>query len=117
MAQAEEIRYNVACVDCGSVFQPRPRSPLWWRAKQREKEGFLDAVYVSGEKCGCVKKQVRPDAPFRVTGYDGMCEDYDVPFTNFVKAVKFFKDAVDAGDVVFIIGISDAVRQKIQYGF
>lgn len=116
MTQTEEVRYNVACFSCGAVFQPLPRTPLWWQAKQRAEKGFLDAVHISGEECGCEKKVRHPNAPFRVTGYDGMCEDYDVPFNNFISAVKYYKEAVEAGDVVFIIGVSKAVQDRIQWG-
>ncbi|MFZ2523403.1 MAG: hypothetical protein WAW92_03395 [Minisyncoccia bacterium] len=116
MNQTEEARYNLICFSCGSVFQPLPRTSLWWQAKQRAERGFIDALCISAEECGCAKKEVRPDALFRVTGYDGMCDDYDVPFSNFVSAVKYYKDAVEAGDVVFIVGVSKAVQDRIQWG-
>ena len=114
---SNEVRYNVHCVSCGSVWQPLPKSPLWWAAKQRETKGYLDALHVSGEKCGCVKKVKEPNAPFRVFGYDFDCRDYDVPFTTFVKAVKAFMSANRSGDVVFISGVSKSVEERLKYSF
>lgn len=113
----EEVRYNVHCVDCGSVWQPLFKSPLWWQAHQRAEKGYLDALHVSGEKCGCKKPVREPNAPFRVFGYDFECRDYDVPFHSFVAAAKAFISANRSGDTVFIHGVSDKVQQELAMMF
>src|SRR3984957_17649397 len=110
-AAVPDVRYNVHCVACDAVCQPPPKSPLWWQAKQRVEHAFLDAWHVCGEKCGCVKQRVRPEAPFRVFGYDDMCRDFDIPFATFTAAVKEFMDANRYGCIVFIEGVSENVRQ------
>jgi hypothetical protein len=75
----------------------------------------LDALHVNGEKCGCKKEVREPNAPFRVSGYDFECRDYDVPFPTFVGAVKAFISANRSGDVVFIHGVSNSVQQKLAW--
>ncbi len=111
-----EVRYNIHCISCGSVWQPKVKSPLWWQAHQRAtKHGYLDALHVSGEKCGCVKVVREPNAPFRVFGFDFDCREYDVPFQTFVGAVKAFMSANRSGDTVFIHGVSNNVEQKIAW--
>ena len=112
------VLYNVVCANCGSSWQPELGTPLWWTAKQDAKKhpNRLDAMCISGERCGCIKKQHHPDALFRVFGYDSMCQDFDIACHTFVQAVKIFRDAVKHGDTVFIDGVSDAVSDKLQYG-
>ena len=110
-----DIVYNVVCSDCSQIFQPRPRSPLWWKAKQAADSGRLDAICISGEECGCVKKEYLPDAPFRVFGYTDMCEDFNVPCTTFVEAVKLYRRLDKEGCIVFITGVSDVVEDKLKY--
>lgn len=109
--------YNVYCMGCGAVFQPEPQSPLWWVAKQRDIKGFLDAASISGEKHGCftARKVIKPNAPFRVFGYDVFCEDFDFPLNTFVEAVKAFKKVKgdDPLTNVFISGISPVVERAI----
>ena len=108
--------YNVECLDCGAVFNPAPQTPLWYQADQRAKKGFLDCVRVSGEKCGCVKKQSQPNAPFRVFGYDDMCKDFDVGFETFTAAVKKFIELNRVGMyTVFISGVSESVQSKLSW--
>ena len=108
--------YNVFCLSCDQVFTPVPRSPLWWQAKQRDDRGFLDALTISGEKCGCKPKIHKPHAPFRVLGYDDMCTDFDTPCDTFIKAVKLYRKLVRYGWVVFISGVSLAVQHRIELG-
>jgi len=106
--------FNVECIACGSVFNPPAQSPLWWRAKKRGEEGFLDALHVTGEECGCEPQSVKPEASFRVFGYDALCEDFDMPFKTFVGAAReFLRLNRDGGYVVFIDGVSDSVRQRL----
>ena len=109
--------YNVYCSHCGSVFSPLVKSPLWWKAKKRAYKGFLDAHWCKPSECGCIEERPisNPDAPYRVLGYDMMCSNYNVPFTNFIEAVKFFRERVSFGDVVFPQGLSDKVVRKIEY--
>jgi hypothetical protein len=110
-----EILYNVECMNCGSVWQPLARTPLWWRAKQRADNGKLDAAGATGEECGCIKRVREPNAPFRVFGYDMMCEDFDLPFYRIVDALSTFKKLHADGDIVFISGISNAVVEKLKW--
>jgi hypothetical protein len=111
-----EVRYNVHCVDCGQVFQPLAKSPLWWQAKQRAEKGYLDALHISGEKCGCEKTRVKPNALFRVFGYNDMCEDFDIPCRTFVEAVrKFISINKEGMNTVFIDGVSNTVQQKLMF--
>ena len=112
MAQTE-VLYNVECMNCGAVWQPQVRTPLWWRAKKRDEAGKLDAAGATGEECGCVKPICEPNAPFRVFGYDMMCVDFDFPFYGIIDALKAFKKLHEDGDIVFISGVSDAVVEKL----
>ena len=109
-----EIRYNVECMNCGQVFTPTIRSPVWWRAKKREEEGYLDALRITGEDCGCIEQPARPEVPFRVFGYDSMCVDFNIPCDTFVAAVQTYRRLNRTGCVVFITGVSNAVRQKLE---
>ena len=110
-----EALYNVACFDCGDVFQPRIKSPLWWRCKQREDKGFLDAVHVYGEECGCRPKEVvrNPNAPFRVFGYDMLGENFDMSFNRMTDAMKAFIKLKQGPDIVFITGVSKVVQDRL----
>jgi hypothetical protein len=114
---ADVTQYNVYCRACGAIFQPELRSPNWWRAKKRADQGYLDAVEISAEQHGCweAKRPRRdPDAPFRVLGFNCLCEDFDIPFGTFVSAIKEFKDRRNFGlDTVFITGVSDVVKDRI----
>lgn len=114
---SEEVLYNVHCVDCGSVWQPNQRSPLWWQAKQRAEQGYLDALRVDGQKCGCKQAVHNPEAPYRVFGYNMMCEDFDVPCHTLPEAIRAFREADNGIDIVFIVGVSDAVREKLESKF
>lgn len=106
--------YDVVCIDCGAVFQPLEKSPLWWQAKQRDKKGLLDALPIRGEKCGCVKKEEKSDAPFRVFGYDDMCTDFSFSYHNFIQAAKAYLECVRGGDVVFVHGVSTRVQERLR---
>lgn len=112
----DKAEYNVWCEHCDAVFQPPVGSALWWQAKQRAEKGFLDAIYVSGVRHGCVtfRETREPEAPYRVFGYDCFLEDYDIPCQNFIEAVKIFKAKCQCClDVVFISGVSPAVRDRL----
>jgi hypothetical protein len=104
--------YNIHCVSCGQTFTPAFKSALWWKAKKREAEGFLDAHRCSGEECGCVQKIYRPDAPFRVFGYDGFGVNFNIPCKTMVDAVNAYRR--HRHDTVFIKGVSEAVKQKLE---
>jgi len=115
---AIDEQYVVECKDCRQVWQPALRSPLWWLAKQRADKGKLDAPMVSGEKCGCIRPQHEPNAQFRVFGYNDLCEDFDIPCHTFTAAVRKYRDFErHGGFIVFISGVSDEVRQRIDFGF
>lgn len=98
------VRYNVTCNHCGRVWQPGVKSPLWWKAKKRADKGYLDALGVSHQECGCKPDIVDPDVPYRVVGYNDMCEDFDVPFTSLPKAAKLYlRLAGDLSNTVFFV--------------
>ena len=107
--------YNVECMDCGQVFTPAGHSPLWWQAKQRADRGFLDALRIRWKSCGCIQEVENPNAPFRVFGYDDLCEDFNIPCNSFVAAIKSFRK-LRPMSVVFITGVSDVVAHRLQYG-
>jgi hypothetical protein len=111
-AQAKPVSYNVYCEACDQIFTPAPKSALWWKAKKRDEKGFLDGYRCSAVECGCEKPRVRPDAPFRVFGYDGFCTDFDIPCDTFVQAVTVYRN--HAHDMVFIEGVSDSVMNKLE---
>lgn len=113
----EDTEYNVFCRSCGSIWTPTPRSKLWWKAKKRADQGYLDALCVSPEECGCEKKVTEPNAPIRVFGYDFECHDFNIPFTSFTAAVCKFLQLQRDGYEVFITGVSDSVEDKLKYGF
>lgn len=83
-----EQRFNVVCGRCGQVWQPSVGSRLWRRAKRQFEKGYLSALTVSGEKCGCVPKASQPDAPYRVKGYTDDCRNFDRPHESFIAAVR-----------------------------
>ncbi len=105
----------VVCRSCGSIWSPAFESPLWWAAKQRADKGFLDAYNCSGEQCGCIEKPAKSDAPYRVFGYTGLCEDFDIPCKTFADAVRTYRKFET--DMVSITGVSVAVKNKLQWGF
>lgn len=111
-----DTAYVAHCIRCGAIFTPPPGSSLWWQAKQRAEKGCLDALSISGEECGCIKKPLRPDAPFRVFGYDDICTDFDIPCDTFVQAVKIFMELNKSGaNIVYISGVSQVVEEKLTY--
>lgn len=85
-----EVLYNVVCTSCGQVWTPAIRSPLWWKAKKRSEEGFLDAYPATPRECGCQKPVFYPDAPYRVVGYDDLCSKFDMPFKSLVAAARTY---------------------------
>jgi len=112
-AELEDPLFNVVCEDCEGVFTPEFKSPVWWRAKKRMDSGYLDALWVSGEKHGCISPEANPDAPYRVVGYNSYCEDYNIPCDTFVKAVSLYKKFKDEGNDVIICGVSRAVERRL----
>lgn len=105
--------YNVICMDCDCIFNPEVNSRFWWMAKKHAESGKLDALRITGKQCGCAKKVTKPDAPYRVIGYDFDCHDYDIPFYNFTGAVQKYRELNRRGDVVFISGVSDRVKFEL----
>lgn len=106
--------YNVVCLDCESIFSPLPGTPLWEKARKRhEEDGYLDALHVRGEECGCKERPLHPEAPFRVFGYDIFSREYDLPFFNFNGAVRAFIRRNHRGDAVFISGIPDNLQARL----
>jgi hypothetical protein len=112
-----EERYDVVCMSCDQVFQPLPRSPLWWQAKKSADGGRLDAITVTGEECGCEPKTVEPDAPYRVFGFNEFYEDFDRPFKIFTEAVSFYRRLVKENPLstIFISGVSKRVSNKLEF--
>lgn len=117
----DTTRYNVFCERCDSVWQPTLKSPLWWQAKRLADTGRLDALCVSPQQCGCVQSrpQNKPEAPFRVFGFNAFCEDFDFACGTFTEAVKKFLDLNQIGclNTVFIDGVSDRVVHRLKYGY
>lgn len=111
----DDVDYNVVCTDCGHVFQPAIGSPMWWQAKKRSTQGFLDALPVSGDKCGCIKKQTtKHHHPFCIFGYNDMFENFSIPCRSFVEAVKKYIELKRECTVeVSIHGVSRAVLQRL----
>lgn len=111
----EYTTYDVWCERCGNVWTPRVHSALWWKAHQRAQKGFLDAHCAKPNECGCVEKRVQPNAPFRVFGYDGFGIEFDAPCHTFVEAMRVFIANRSSG-VVFIKGVGENVRHRLDYG-
>lgn len=105
--------FNVECRACGTVWSPSFRSPLWWRAKKWDESGHLDALCVSGEDCGCQKKAVQPNAPYRVSGFDDDGKEFDRPFKSFTEAVAAYLTEARGLSTVFIEGVSPEVEQRL----
>ena len=115
MTLTKEVSFNVECLDCGTVFSPKIKSPLWWRAKKKADKGYLDALVIRGEECGCEEApfKAQPNAPFRVFGYDMECHDFDKPFNSMIEAMRTFIRLNNGPDVVFISGVSRAVQERL----
>lgn len=107
--------FNVSCLNCGQVWSPQNGSPLWWAAKQYAAKGYLDALHVSGEKCGCIKMPAQPDAPFRVFGYDFDLKDFEFTPVTFTEAVRLFRELNDGLCDVSIEGVSAQVEQRLRF--
>ena len=110
--------FQVYCEGCGSVFSPGVRTPLWWRAKQRADKGFLDALCVTSTECGCrperhVAKTCK--TPYRVFGYDGDCNDFDLHCRTFIEAITAFRK-LQRVNVVFISGVSERTLDRLERG-
>lgn len=113
----EKPVYYVCCIKCGNAWQPSIGSAMWWKAHQRAQKGFLDAYHANAKECGCAPERPCSNAPFRVFGYTSDCYDFDVPCYTFVEAIKAFRSYLQGMNVVFIEGVSDAVRQRIEFGY
>ena len=110
--------YAVRCISCEAVFTPGVRSPLWWQAKKYAEAGYIDALPISGENCGCCPKEEKsdPNAPYRVFGYDDIGNDFDLPFHSFTEAAKTCRDLNSSLCVVFISGVSSKVESRLRLG-
>jgi len=115
-SQSTNISFNVHCIQCGNVFSPRERTPLWWRAKQRADKGYLDALPCTEKDCGCerVEQKHEPDAPFRVSGFDMELNSFDVGLYTFSEAVKQFRHSLDNFCTVSIQGVSPSVQRMLE---
>ncbi len=105
--------YWVECTDCGNVYSPVIKSPAWWKAKQKG-----GGAYVGSKECGCRREKtvVRPEAPYRVFGYDLLSEEFDIPFDRMIDAMKAFIRINRGPDIVFISGIrSKEVQDYLHY--
>lgn len=114
--------YNVECIDCGQVWQPSKGSKAWWYAKQEVEKhpNRLSAPVVTAKICGCRYEEPKenPDAPYRVLGYNDLCEDFDHGFNKFTDAVRLYREYERRGMyTVFTRGISDRVEMAIRLGF
>lgn len=107
---AQEMRYQVVCIGCGQVWSPAVRSPLWWKAKKRAEQGYLDALCVSPQECGCKPEVREPDARYRVVGYTDMCDDFDLPFHSLVKAAQKYLEL--ARDGMYVVCFVDNTVPK-----
>lgn len=113
MSGLKNKSYYVYCMDCGQDFSPAYMTSLWWQAKKHADHGYLDALLISGTKCGCKKKPSQPNAPFRVFGYDDLCVDFDVPHNGMIEAMKMYLECSRTGCVVFIKGVSRRVERRL----
>lgn len=109
----QDERYNIVCLGCNNIWEPRVKSPLWWKAKARANSGKLDALHVTVEECGCVPGLQEPDAPYRVLGYDDEGYEFDIPFHAPVPAMKKFRELSNGMNTVFISGVSPAVQVRL----
>ncbi|PSO45500.1 MAG: hypothetical protein BRC25_02040 [Parcubacteria group bacterium SW_6_46_9] len=115
---------RVHCSNCGESFKPAFGTSLWWKLKQylerNEQERSVPALIIversdlvsNPSHCTC-EKTWQSEAPYRVTGYDMTCRDFDIPCHTFVQAVTvyFFKRAI--GHIAFLHGVSREVTKKI----
>ena len=116
MSKGEKLEFYVQCINCGSFWAAVPKSPQWWRAKKRHEDGYLDAIGVKGEVCGCIKKQDEPDAPFRVFGFGTEYgEELDQPFHRFTEAVTAYRNGLKSGLLdIWISGVSKPVESRLR---
>ncbi len=99
---------------CGRVWTPTVGSPLWWKAAKRAKQGYLDALGVSPQECGCEPKTFHPEAPYRIVGYNELCESFDIPLFSLTEAARLYlKLARDwSNTVVFVDKRSEGLGNK-----
>ena len=107
--------FNVICGNCRQVFSPVEKSPAWWKAKKAADKGRLDAITVSAKDCGCEQIIVEPDAPFRVIGYDDLCQNYNIPCNTFVLAVQTYLSRIRHGEIAFLLGISQKMKDHLRW--
>ena len=108
-------KYSVYCFDCDSVLTPLERSPLWWIAKKQAESGRLDAVQISGERCGCKKEKPTTDKHFSIFGYTPDCQDFCYGYDTFVDVVQAYREIYNSGSVVFIKGISMKTERHLEF--
>ena len=106
-------KFNVQCRSCGKIFQPEQKSSLWWRAKNRDEQFFIDVKTISGEEHGCVSKPLKK--PIIVSGYTADCDEFQYEFDSMVEAVKCFRELKkDLFNLVLIKGLSKKVQQLVE---
>lgn len=110
----EIVEYNVCCISCGAVFQPPFHSPLWWKAHKHATEhpDIISAMGVSGEECGCVRRILSPDAPYRLLDHDFDGWPIDVPLWRFTDAIKAFRTRQRCGFPI-LVGVSRKVEARL----
>lgn len=109
-----ETRYQVCCLYCGNVWLPQVRSSLWWQAKARSEQGYLDALPVQPTVCGCQKEIIEPDAPYRVFGYTDTCDNFDYPFASLVEAAKKYLEIAREGMSTVFFATNRTVGTRTQ---
>lgn len=98
-------KFNVHCPFCGTVWEPQPQTPDWYRAKARWEKGYLDAAAIN---CGCTQTELEPEAPYRVVGYDDMGEGFNHAFFKLVPALKSFLELARSG--MYVVAFVDTHR-------
>lgn len=112
------VQYLVGCWECDKVWSPEKGSKLWFMARQYERANpeRLDGLTVSGHECGCCWKEKKvvenPSAPYRVSGYNELCEEFDFGFDRFTDAVRFLQRRDNVLSTIFTTGLSDRVVEK-----
>jgi hypothetical protein len=67
---------------------------------------------------GSSKMNTHEHAPYRVFGYNDMCEDFDYPCKSFVEAVTIYRMLDKQGmNIVFISGVSLPVMERLEWGY
>lgn len=115
------LRYQVYCPSCDSTYEPAIKSSTWWKAHQRAEKGYLDALWVDGDECGCSRsfRQELPKIPvggYGIIGYTMDCQDFVIPCKTFVQLCAAAKKMKNC-DTFWIIGVSQKVKDKLSGWF